>query len=264
MRRALRDNVQENLKAELRRQAQMEAYEVRRAAQRMVARNMRIEFHAPEVIRLLNEWAGGSKRDFRELIAKKARDLSIKLYQEFAVYTPSREKIRQDCEAALASGRGLRVRERAKGSPRVVVSRFGKINWGQTVIASEIRERQIHRFATSGTWLFKRWRPSPNEKGRKLVNNLEPGASRKGGTASVVIYQFDGDHPFIEFRNSVPGVVEQQNRHGIIERALGRMAIELHADLAARARRQAEFFNRRNASTMGFIGKRALGNLFFH
>ena len=262
----LRNNPEEAINAQARREAEMAVYEARREAQRMLANNVRFHFDSREFTHTLNEYAVRVRKSAAEVLIKKGRDLSVKLYKEFAVYTPTKQRIREESEASLRSKKGLRIRERARGSPRVVVYYGGRgkrkrqMNTWLTWVESEIRERQAHRFATSATWLFNRWRPSPNEKGRKLMPNSKVQGGR-GGTQSAIIYQLDGPKPFVELRNSTPGVVEQENRHQLIQKALSKVTADMLVFLASQNYREAQYFNRRNAPTARFVGQRALYNL---
>lgn len=266
MKTFLRNNPQEEAQAQARREVEMALYEARREAQRMLANNVRFHFDSREFTRVLNEYAVRVRKTSAEVLIKKGRDLSVKLYQEFARYTPTKERIRMESEASLRSKKGLRIRERARGSPRVVVYNGGRgkrkrtMNLWLSWVESEIRERQGHRFATSATWLFKRWRPSPNERGRKLMSNSQVQGG-KGGTQSAIIYQLDGPKPFVELRNSTPGVVEQENRHQLIQKALSKVTADMLMFLASQNYRDAQYFNRRNAPTARFVGQRALYNL---
>ena len=77
----------------------------------------------------------------------------------------------------------------------------------------------------------------------------------------LIVYRLDGPSPFIEFRNSTPGVVEQENRHQLIQKALTQVVGDMLIYIAAQHRKNADYFNRRNAPTERFVGQRALYNL---
>lgn len=251
---------EERAELEARRVLEMGEYEIRLSAHR-AAEAMRITYDAPDMSKVFADYVRLSKLSVAQVLIKKGRDLSVQLYRQFRVYTPTRERILAECIASLQAGKGLKIRERAWGSPRVVAyTKAGRMNRRMTAIQSEIRERQIHRFATSATWLFNRWRPSPTETGRKLMpNNKVQGG--KGNTMSVIVYRLDGPSPFIEFRNSTPGVVEQENRHQLIQKALTQVVGDMLIYIAAQHRKNADYFNRRNAPTERFVGQRALYNL---
>lgn len=240
--------------------------------------SIKVVFEAEKLTQALKKYAEVSRMDHASVLEKKGKQLSIELYKESRKYVPAPMRIRDEANAVLNRGGRLKVSDgaRAWSNDAVVIHNRGKnaflagtgrahligkreggrlagsrsrlavksgnsINVPATLMASEIAWRIKHRFVTASSWLYRRWRPQGrNFNGSRryvLTNNYH------GSRASVSL---GGTSMYVRLDNEQAGVLKQNERRGIIPKAIAQVTGDMLVYLKRKHEQRAAQFSRMN------------------
>lgn len=189
-----------------------------------MADSLKIQFDAPRLAKALREYQRVSGMDHAKVLEKKGKQLSIELYKKSVVYVPTHARIIDECLDVLRSGRMLKMSKSWPGDQKQRV-------------ALEIAHRRQHRFVTAASWLFRRWRVGA--RGRRLVGN------NYKGSAAIIATERNGPM-YVELRNSQDGAIVQNQRHGIIGKAMAQVTGDMLIYIKGKLDKRARQFSRKN------------------
>lgn len=189
-----------------------------------MADNLQIQFDSKRLSNALRDYQRISGMDHASVLEKKGKQLSIELYKVSKPYVPTRERIAAEVDRVVSDGRRLILSRQWKGS-RV------------SVVRQETAWRQGHRFVTAASWLFRRWRVG--SRSRRLVKN------NYKGSAAIVATSRDGPM-YVEIRNSQEGAIVQNQRHGLIAKAMAQVTGDMLIYIKQKLEKRAAQFSRQN------------------
>lgn len=204
------------------------------------------EFQSTAMDRLnatFEEYAKVNRRDLEDLVAKKGRDLGIKLYQGYRGVRERRGYAVRELRARSRLGAGTRVRTQVleskwtKKIPRVFPARgrtrrslrrtgYGRgLTRQQLLVGQEILKREAGRGRLAASFLWFR-RRSSQARGIYLVKNR---VARVLGQADVAADSF-------RIRGYGPGLAVIDARRGIVRGAIARSEADMRSYIERKQR----------------------------
>ncbi len=170
--------------------------------------------------RALKSYLRYNKRGLGSLVENRSKKLQWELYRQFKATAPSKEKIEME---ARAQGYAIKRRKGSDGKRLTVKQEL------------TLRKRSIGWLSVS--FLFKAWRA--NRDGQSASYAAKSRRNRKIGRALIRTAQGQR-RPYVRLSSFLEGVVVQNRRQRIADKALRAQAADMRIYIARKQREQWE------------------------